>query len=194
MKNLTLVTILTITVFAFVNCGETTTNTKNAATNNSAVVNNTADKRAANNTTASDDNASKMSDEEMEKAMSEDISAIDASNPMPAGELYKVFTANESAGKGKKLAVKGTYTAYATSSSVINPQKPAYRFELKGENGGVACVVKNRPKETEEISKAGGDKDKILTVKGVARTTVDGISGAKMVALEPCEIVKLEIK
>jgi hypothetical protein len=193
MKKLNLVTLLTMAVFALANCGDAGTNVTNTTANNTAVVKN-ADNKAVKNTSSSTDNAPTMSGEEMEKAMSEDISAIDTSNPMPSGELYKVFTANESAGKGQKLAVKGTYTAYATSSSVINTQKPAYRIELKGDTGGVACVIKNRPKEIDEISKADGSKDKILTVKGVARTTVDGISGSKMVALEPCEIVKVEIK
>jgi hypothetical protein len=192
MKNLTLLTILSMAVLIFTNCGETATNTTNITANNTAVVKNAAENKSANNTAPN--NVSAMSGEEMEKALNEDISGINTSNPMPAGELYKVFTANESAGKGQKLAVKGTYTAYATSSSVIDPQKPAYRFELKGENGGTACVIKNRPKEVDEISKADGNKDKILTVKGVARSVVDGILGNKMVALEPCEIVKLEIK
>lgn len=195
MKNLTLVTILAITVFAFANCGETTTNTTNTTANNTAVVKNTADNKAANNTTASVDNAPAMSDEEMEKMMTEDISAIDTSKPMPAGELYEKFTADESEWKNKQVAVNGKFAMYGTSSSTINTKKSAWRFELKSEKGNVACISKDEPKEKNEIqNRKDFSKDVYLTMKGVTRSTVEAMTGGKAVVLEPCEIIKMEEK
>ena len=195
MKNLTLVTILTITIFAFANCGETATNTTNTTANNTAVVKNTADNKAANNTTASVDNAPAMSDEEMEKMMTEDISGIDTSKPMPAAELYDKFTADEGEWKNKQVAVNGKFAMYGTSASTINTKKPAWRFELKGEKGNVACISKDEPKEKNQIqNRKDFSKDVYLTMKGVTRSTVEAMTGGKAVVLEPCEIIKMEEK
>lgn len=189
-------TILSAAVLMFASCGDT----KTTNTTNTAAVKNTAENKAATNTNAPDaaNNAPTMSEAEMEKMMTEDIAGIDVSKPTPAGEFFDKFTANESEWKGKKIAVSGKYASYATSSSVINPSKSAWRFDLKGENDkkdGVTCVMKNEPKEKDEISKRTDfSKDVYLTVKGVARSTVEGMLRNRLVALEPCEIVKMGIK
>lgn len=192
MKNLIFMMILTAVVFSFAGCGDTTTNMANTA--NTTVVKNTTENKAATNTTAAN-NAPTMSEEEMEKMMTEDISGIDTAKPMSVDELFEKFTAGESEWKNKKVAVNGKFAMYGTSSSVINPKKSAFLFELKGEKGGVVCKLKERPKEVDEIqNRKDFSKDVYLTVKGVTRWKVEGASSKEAVALEPCEIVKMEVK
>ena len=193
MKKLTLLMILSLAVFAFANCGE---NAANTATNSTTANNSTVNKAGSNMTPAnSESNTPKMSDADIEKAMNEDISGIDTTKPMPAGEFYDKFTANEGEWKDKKVAVNGKFAMYGTSASTINTKKPAWRFELKGEKGNVACISKDEPKEKNQIqNRKDFSKDVYLTMKGVTRSTVDAMTGGKAVVLEPCEIVKMEEK
>ncbi|HSK71320.1 MAG TPA: hypothetical protein VK892_06465, partial [Pyrinomonadaceae bacterium] len=187
-------TILSVAVLVFAGCGDTTNTTNATNTANTAVVKNTTENKAATNTSAAN-NAPTMSEEEMEKMMTEDISGIDTAKPISVDELFEKFTAGESEWKNKKVAVNGKFAMYGTSSSVINPKKSAFLFELKGEKGGVVCKLKERPKEVDEIqNRKDFTKDVYLTIKGVTRWKVEGAYSKEAVALEPCEIVKMEVK
>lgn len=191
--------ILCLSVLCFTGCGENPTTTSNASNASNASAPNAApaNKEPENKTGADSAPAASpaLSEAEMEKALNEDISGIDTSKPMTASEVFDKFSANESELKDKKIAVAGIYGSYATSSSAINPQKPAYRVDLKGDKGGVACISRERPKEIDAINnRKDFSKDVHFTVTGVVRSTVDSFTGKKAVALEPCEIVRMEEK
>ena len=180
-----LLTFLFLAILVFAGCQ---TNTTSNAETKSENKKESADKKQDNTGT---------SNTEMEKMMTEDISGIDTSNPMSADEVNSKFKSAEAELKDKKIAVTGKSSTYMTSSSVIDTDKSSWRLEVVGEKdkNGVVCVAKEKPRDAiDKIQKKEMGKTAYLTVKGVARKLVDGLMSTKHVALEPCEVVNVEIR
>lgn len=190
--------ILVVAVLVFAGCQENKTSkaeTKSIAATETK--NNSAGSEKEKDTAGKKPDDSAMNDAEMKKMMTEDISDIDTSKPLSADEVNSKFKSDEAEFKDKKIAVTGKNSAYMTSSSVIITDRSAWRLEVVGEKdkNGVVCVSKEKPKDAiDKIQKKEMGKSAYLTVKGIARKTVDGLMSTRHVALEPCEVVKVEIK